>query len=156
MMNSVHLDELDRKLLRLVQRQADLSQAALAEKIGSSPASCWRRLKSLEQAGILGPTVRLLDPRALGKRIDVICQVRLKAQDRDSRADFEAFIEQQEEVLECLSMSGEWDYQLRMVADDMDEYEHFLMHRLLGHKCVGTSASQFVLKRVKSTTALPV
>ena len=104
----------------------------------------------------MGPVVRLLDRSALGKRIDAICQIRMKAQDRESRVEFESFIERQEEVLECLSMSGEWDYQLRIVADDVEEYEHFLMHRLLGHKCVATSASQFVLRRIKHTTALPV
>lgn len=149
-------DQLDRRILRILQKRADLSQAALAEQVGSSPASCWRRIKVMEAEGILGPTVRILDPRALGKNLDAVCQVRMKAHDRDSRASFEAFVEQQEEVLECLSMSGEWDYQLRITVSNVGEYEEFLMRRLLSHPSVATSATHFALKRVKHTTALSV
>ena len=147
-------DQLDRRILRILQKRADLSQAALAEQVGSSPASCWRRIKVMEAEGILGPTVRILDPRALGKNLDAVCQVRMKAHDRDSRASFEAFVEQQEEVLECLSMSGEWDYQLRITVSNVGEYEEFLMRRLLSHPSVATSATHVGLKRVKHTTAL--
>ena len=150
------MDSLDRKLLRALQRDAHLSQAALAEEVGSSPASCWRRMKALEEAGILGPTVRLVDPRALGKNLDAICQVRMKVHDRENRAAFEKFIEHQEDVTECLSMSGEWDYQLRITVKDMAEYEDFLMRRILSHPAVATSASHFALKRIKYTTALSV
>ena len=152
----VHLDQLDRKILRVLQRRADLSQAALAEEVGSSPASCWRRIKALEDAGVLGPTVRLLNPRAIGKNLDAICQVRMKAHDQASRAAFEQFVEQQEEVLECLSMSGEWDYQLRITVGNVEEYEELLMRRLLSHPTVATSATHFALKRIKYTTAIPI
>lgn len=150
------IDALDRKILRLLQKRADLSQAALAEEVGSSPASCWRRIKALEDSGILGPTVRILNPRAIGKNLDAICQVRMKTHDQGSRASFESFIEQQEEVLECLSMSGEWDYQLRITVGNVEEYEELLMRRLLSHPAVATSATHFALKRIKYTTALPV
>ena len=152
----VHLDPLDRKILRLLQKRADLSQAALAEEVGSSPASCWRRIKALEDAGVLGPTVRLLNPRAIGKNLDAICQVRMKAHDQASRAAFEEFVGQQEEVLECLSMSGEWDYQLRITVGNVEDYEDLLMRRLLSHPAVATSATHFALKRIKYTTAVPV
>ena len=151
-----HLDALDRKLLRLVQRRGDLSQSAIAEEIGSSAASCWRRLRNLEQAGVLGPTVRLLNPLALGMTLDAVCQVRMKAHDPESRRNFEEFVAMQDEVIECLSMSGEWDYQLRIVAADMGEYEGFLMRKLLGHPGVANSSSHFALKRIKYTTSLPV
>lgn len=150
------LDPLDRKLLRVLQERGDLSQAALAEAIGSSPASCWRRVKALESAGILGPTVRLLNRKALGKNLDAICHVRLKSQDRASRASFEALIQDQDMILECLSTSGEWDYQLRIICESMDEYEQFMMNKLLNNDAVANSSSQFVLKRIKHTTALPV
>lgn len=152
----IQLDKVDRKLLRLLQRQADMSQAALAEEVGASPTSCWRRLRNLEKVGVLGATVRLLNPEKLGMTLDAVCQVRMKSHDPDSRHDFEAFIETQEEVIECLSMSGEWDYQLRITVSDMAEYEEFLMRRLLCHPTVATSASHFALKRIKYTTALPI
>ncbi|MBO9378681.1 winged helix-turn-helix transcriptional regulator [Sphingomonas histidinilytica] len=156
MMEKVQLDSIDRKLLRVLQRRADISQAALAEEVGSSPASCWRRLKALEEAGVLGPTVRLLNPQAVGKTLDVVCQVRMKAHDVESRSAFESFIVGREEVMECLSMSGEWDYQIRVTVSDMAEYEDFLMRRLLAQPAVAHSASHFALKRIKSTTAIAV
>lgn len=155
-MKYTKLDSLDRKLLRILQQKADISQAALAEEAGASPASCWRRLKSLEEAGVLGPLVRLLNPETIGKNLDIVCQVRMKAHDRESRASFEAFIMRREEVMECLSMSGEWDYQLRLTLSDMTEYEDFLMRHLLAHPTVANSATHFALKRIKYTTALPI
>ncbi|MGD9810654.1 MAG: Lrp/AsnC family transcriptional regulator [Sphingobium sp.] len=151
-----HIDSLDRRLIRVLQRRADISQAALAEEVGSSPASCWRRIKAMEEAGVLGATVRLVNPEAVGKTLDVVCQVRMKAHDRESRASFESFVEGHEQVTECLSMSGEWDYQLRITVGDMAEYEEFLMRRLLSHPTVANSASHFALKRIKYTTALAV
>lgn len=156
MKHSIQLDLLDRKILRVLQRRADISQAALAEEVGSSPASCWRRLKSLEEAGVLGATVRLVNPQAIGRTLDAVCLVRMKVHDRESRAAFESFIETQEEVIECLSMSGEWDYQLRITVSSMGDYEDFLMRRLLSHPTVAHSASHFALKRIKYTTALAV
>ncbi|MBW8911894.1 MAG: Lrp/AsnC family transcriptional regulator, partial [Sphingomonas sp.] len=85
------LDALDRRILRAVQHQGDLSQAELAEKVAASPASCWRRLKALEADGILRETVRLVDPVKVGKGLDVICQVRMKSHAVDARGQFEKF-----------------------------------------------------------------
>lgn len=152
----VQLDSLDRRILRVLQRDGAISQSALAEKVGSSPASCWRRLKALEDAGVLGPTVRLLNPQAVGKTLDAVCLVRMKAHDAESRASFEAFVETAAEVTECLSMSGEWDYQLRITVGGMAEYEEFLMRRLLCHPTIANSASHFALKRIKYTTTLAI
>lgn len=150
----IHLDSLDLKILRTLQKRGDISQVALAEAVGSSPASCWRRLKALEEAGVFGPVVRLLNPAVLGKNLDVICQVRMKEHSVEARAAFEEFIRSREEVLECLSVSGEWDYQIRLTVSDMAEYENFLMNRLLRHPSVATSASHFALKRIKFTTEI--
>lgn len=156
MTDIVQLDALDRKLLRVLQRNAQLSQSALAEEIGTSTASCWRRMRALEEAGVLGPAVRLLNPAAIGKTLNAICQVRMKAHDQESRSAFETFIAGRDEVIECLSMSGEWDYQLRITVSDMAEYERFLMQALLSHRSVAASASHFALKQIKYTTALAV
>jgi Lrp/AsnC family transcriptional regulator len=150
------LDALDRKLLRILQQRGDISQAALAEEIGSSPASCWRRLKALEEAGVLGPVVRLLNPAAVGCTLDVVCQVRMKSHTPESRAQFETWVQNQAHVMECLSMSGEWDYQLRVTVGGVEEYEEFLMRGLLNHPTVAHSASHFALKRIKFTTALAI
>lgn len=152
----VELDPLDRRILRVLQTRADISQADLAEEVAASAASCWRRIKALEAAGVLRDTVRLVDPYSVGRGLDVVCQVRLRSHHDDVRQQFETFIQTQEPVLECLSMSGEWDYLLRVVVADVGEYEQFLFKGLLGHKSVATSASSFAMARVKYSTALPV
>ena len=150
------MDQVDLRILRVLQHRGDISNADLAEHVGASPAAVWRRVRALEQAGILGPTVRLLKPAAIGRSMDVICQVRMRSHSLEARAAFETFIAERDEVMECYSMSGEWDYLLRVVAADVAGYEQFLMRELLGHDSVATSASHFALNRVKYTTALPV
>jgi DNA-binding Lrp family transcriptional regulator len=152
----VELDALDRRILRVLQGRADISQAELAEKVAASPASCWRRVKALEAQGVLRNSVRLLDPFAIGCGLDVICQVRMKAHDPRVRQDFERFVAKHDQVMECLSMSGEWDYLLRVVVGDVRDYEAFLMGELLAHPGVANTASHFALKRVKYTTSMPV
>lgn len=152
----VQLDSLDRKILRALQRRADMSNAEMAEMVGASPASCWRRVKALDAQNVLGPTVRLLNPQAIGRGLDVICQVRMKSHERKAREEFEQFVAGREEVMECFSMSGEWDYLLRVIVADVSDYERFLMRELLTHTSVATSASHFALNRVKYTTVMPV
>ena len=156
-MNETHqLDALDRKILRVMQERGDLSHAALGEEVGASAASCWRRIKALEGAGVLGAAVRLVEPQAIGRGLDVLCQVRVKSQDQEARRQFEALVASHDEIMECYSMSGEWDYLLRVVVADVRDYERFLMHELLNHGAVAASASHFALKRIKYTTAMPV
>lgn len=150
------LDLLDRKILRVVQRQGDISQAELAEKVSASPASCYRRIRAMEAEGILRDTVRLVDPVAVGKGLDVICQVRMKSHAGEARGQFEAFALSHDKVMECYSMSGEWDYLVRVMVSDVREFEDFLMHELLAQGSVATSASHFALKKVKSTTEIAV
>ena len=150
------LDALERKILRVVQRQGDISQAELAERVATSPASCWRRLRALEEDGILRDTVRLVDPVKVGKGLDVICQVRMKSHAGNARQQFEQFVQSHDKVMDCYSMSGEWDYLVRVIVHDVREYEEFLMRELLAQDSVATSASHFALKRVKSTTEVPV
>jgi Lrp/AsnC family transcriptional regulator len=150
------LDNVDRSIVRVLQRQADISQAALADQVGASAASCWRRIRRMEAQGVLGATVRLVDPDSVGRGLNVFCQVRMKEHDLRARQQFESFVESHEEVLECYSTTGEWDYLLRVVVEDVRDYERLLMERILVHEAVATSASSFALKRVKYTTALPV
>lgn len=150
------MDKIDRKLLRLIQADGGMSQQALSEAAGLSVASCWRRLKALEAQGVLGPLVRLVDPQQVGLTLHAICQVRVRSHDQDSRAAFEAFVAQRPEILQCFSMSGDWDYLLHIITPDMAAYEALLMHALLTHPAVASSTSHFALKRIKHSTALPV
>lgn len=155
-MSSIQLDAIDKKILKVLQRRGDISHAALAEEVGASSASCWRRIKALEEAGVLGPTVRLLDPDRIGRGLNVFCQVRMKSHDPGARRDFERFVQTHEEVLECYSMSGEWDYLIRVVVKDVRDYEQLLMQAILTHEGVANSSSHFALKSVKYTTELPL
>jgi Lrp/AsnC family transcriptional regulator len=152
----VRLDEIDRRILRAVQADASLSQAELAETVGASPASCWRRIKALEQAGVLGRAVRLVDPGKVGRGVSVMLQVRMKSQTIADRQAFEAFLQSRSEIMECHSMSGEWDYLMRIVVADVADYERFLMREMLSQPNVATSTSHFSLNQVKYTTALPI
>ncbi|HEX4736451.1 MAG TPA: Lrp/AsnC family transcriptional regulator [Allosphingosinicella sp.] len=150
------MDAIDRKIVRELQRDASLSHAALAERVGASPASVWRRIRSLEQAGVLGAIVRLANAEALGRAVNVLCQVRMTRQSVEARADFEQFIQSREEIVECYSMSGEWDYLLRIAVKDVADYDRFVMRGVLAHPSVANAASNFALRQVKYTTEIPV
>ncbi len=156
MKQSAQIDATDRKLLRQLQQDGSISSAELAQRIGVSSASCWRRVKALEASGVLGPVVRLVDARKVDRGVNVMCQVRLKSHAPEHRRGFEQFMEAHEEVMECYSMSGEWDYLLRIVVSDVTEYERFLMKDLLGHASVATASSSFALSQLKYTTVIPV
>ena len=156
MSDEFHLDEIDRRIVRALQRDASLSQAALAENVGASPASVWRRIRNLERAGVLGASVRLADPGKLGRAVNVLCQVRMHRQTMDARAEFEAFIGAREEIVECYAMSGEWDYLLRIAVRDVADYDRFIRQGVLAHPSVANAASNFALRQVKYTTEIPV
>jgi Lrp/AsnC family transcriptional regulator len=156
MESTSRIDETDRRILRALQVDAGISQAALAEQVGLSTASCWRRIQSLEVKGILQKTVRLLDPARVGRGVNVLCHVRMNSHSPESRGAFERFVADRAEVMECYSMSGEWDYLLRVVVGDVAGYERFLMRDLLAHPRVATASSHFALGQVKYTTALPI
>ncbi|MFL6846095.1 MAG: Lrp/AsnC family transcriptional regulator [Allosphingosinicella sp.] len=151
-----HLDEIDKRIVRDLQRDAGLSHAGLAERVGASAASVWRRVRALEQAGVLGKSVRLASPEALGRSVNVLCQVRMARQSVEARADFEAFIQSREEIVECYAMSGEWDYLLRIAVRDVADYDRFIMRGVLAHPSVANAASNFALRQVKYTTEIPI
>ena len=149
------LDAIDDQILSALQRDGSLSSASLAEVVNASPASCWRRVKVLEDAGILGPVVRLVNPEAIGRDLDVFCQIRMRAQDSASRQDFQRAMSLEPTILEVYSVTGDWDYLLHLIVRDMKDYEAILMNHILAHKSVATASSVFALRRVKHTTVVP-
>ena len=156
MSQTFHLDEIDRRIVRALQRDASLSHAALAEQVGASAASVWRRVRALEKAGVLGASVRLASAEHLGRAVNVLCQVRMTRQTISARAEFEEFIQSREEIVECYAMSGEWDYLLRIAVRDVADYDRFVMRGVLAHPSVANAASNFALRQVKYTTEIPV
>lgn len=155
-MEPYSLDAIDRRILSELQADASISHAVLAERVGASTASCWRRVKALEEAGVLLSTVRLVDAMRVGRGVNVMCQVRMRSHAPDDRQAFEDYLRTRPDVMEAHTMSGEWDYLLRIVARDVDGYERFLMRDLLNHPNVATAASHFALSQVKYCTAIPV
>jgi DNA-binding Lrp family transcriptional regulator len=150
------LDTIDRRIVTLLQADATLTSADLAERVSASAASCWRRVKALEAAGVFARTVRLVDPAAIGRPVNVLCSVRMRSHAREARQAFEDFINSRPEIVECFSMSGEWDYLLRIVVADVSDYNRILMETLLSHPSVANASSHFALSMTKYTTALPV
>jgi Lrp/AsnC family transcriptional regulator len=150
------IDKVDRAILVALQNDGSLSQQALAEEVGASAASCWRRIKAMETVGLLKRPVRLVDAAKIGLCVTVLCNVRVNSHQSNARAEFEAFIRGAPEILACFSISGDWDYQIRIVARDVADYERFLMRTLLEHPSVATASSHFALSTIKDETALPV
>lgn len=150
------LDPVDRRILHILQDDATISHSDLAERVGASTASCWRRIKALEAAGYLTKTVRLVDAGLLNRGVNVLCNVRMRSHAKEARDAFEQFVQGQPEIVETFSMSGDWDYLLRIVVADVTDYNTFLMRQLLSHPSVGGASSHFALGLVKYTTAIPV
>lgn len=152
----LHLSDLDRRILAEVQRDATLSTAELARRTHSSAATCWRRLRALEEAGVLGPAVRQVEATAVGLQLEAFCNLRLTSQSATTRAAFQRLVDAEPAILAAYSISGEWDYLVHLIARDMEDFETTLMRRLLDHESVGGTATLFVMRRLKSAAPLPV
>lgn len=152
----MQLTELDERILSLLQQDASKSVAEIARLANTSSATCWRRIRNLEDRGILGKTVRLVDPAAIGRTMDAFCQVRMKSQDAASRAEFQRAMDLEPTIVEVYSISGEWDYLLHLLVRDMADLEAILMRRVLENESVAGTATIFALRRVKHRTEVPM
>jgi Lrp/AsnC family transcriptional regulator len=156
MEQSYQLDGIDRRIVAELQEDASLSHAELATRVHSSPASVWRRVRALEKADILGASVRMVNADKVGCGVNVICNIRNRSHTVEARTAFEDFVRSRPEILECFSMSGDWDYLLRIVVRDVVAYEAFLMRILLNHPSVASASSHFALSVTKHTISLPI
>lgn len=162
-MPKLELDKTDRKILAILQTDARLSNQEVAERVSLSPSPCLRRVKNLEEAGVIRQYVALLDPDKLGLGLLAYVNVRLEKHSdapaggpRSPRADFAASVGNWPEVVACYAMTGEMDYLLRVHVEDMEHFSHFMMDTLLKHPAVLDVKSSFALQRIKDTTALPL
>jgi Lrp/AsnC family transcriptional regulator len=146
----------DRQLLQALQQDVMISQIELAERAGLSRTSVWRRIRELEEAGLIERKVALLNSRLLGFQIHVLLSVSMNKHSVRTRKDFENHVQTLPEVTECFSVSGDRDYLLHIVARDMESYNDFLNTMILDHPSVHSASSSFALRRVKYTTALPL
>ncbi len=150
------LDDSDRKILRLLQKDAGLSVQQVADSVGLSLSPCWRRIKRLKEDGAIAGQVTLVDQKAVGLTLTALANVSLNDHHDETVAAFERAVSTWGEVLECHAVTGDRDYFLRIVVPDMEAYEAFLSRKLLKEPCVASVTSRFSLRRVKYTTALPV
>jgi Lrp/AsnC family leucine-responsive transcriptional regulator len=150
------LDRTDYRILQQLQDDARITNAELAERVGLSPSPCLRRVRALEQAGILKRYVALVDARAVGLPISVVVNVSLRSQERSALMAFETQIQRCPEVMECYLMTGSSDYMLRMVVPDLESYERFLADTLTRIPGVANIQSGLALKQVVYRTQLPI
>ncbi len=151
----MHISKSDQELLKALQENSALSQIELAERSGLSRTSVWRRVRELEEAGVIENRVVLLNPKSLRLSIHVLLSVTMVEHSDKVRESFEAHVEELPEVMECFSVSGERDYLLQIISRDMESYNEFLNTKILHHWSVRSASSSFALRRVKYTTALP-
>lgn len=151
----MNLSTSDRKLLAALQKNVNLSQIDLADLSGLSRTSVWRRIRELEEAGVIESRVALLNPGTLGLQIHVLLSVSMVEHSDRVRQSFETHVQSLPEVMNCFSVSGERDYVLQIISRDMESYNDFLNTRILHHSSVRSASSSFALRRVKYTTQLP-
>lgn len=150
------LDPYEKRILRLLQEDASLSNAEIAERIGLSASPCWRRIDRLEREGFIKRRVAILDRRKVGLNAQIFAQVKLNAHGRANLDEFAAAIRDLPEVLECYVLMGSVDFLLRIVAPDIEAYEKLFFNRLSQLPGVQEVNSIVALSEIKSTTALPL
>ena len=150
------LDRADLRILAALQNDGTLSAAELAERVGLTTTTCWRRVARLEQGGAIRSRVALLDREALGLSVMVFAHVSLATQGREALVRFEQAVGKHPEILECYTMLGETDFMLRIVARDIKAYEAFFLDHLSRFPGVAAVRSSIALSTIKETTELPL
>jgi Lrp/AsnC family transcriptional regulator, leucine-responsive regulatory protein len=154
------LDAIDRRILRALQADGRMTYDVLAAAVSLSPSAVLRRVKRLEQAGVIAGYVALVAPERVGLGLTAYLNVRLEKQagvhKRSPMDLFRVAVQSWPEVVECAALSGEMDYLLRVVVQDMAHYSRFVADTLLEHPSVQDCKTSFVLDRVKNTTAMPL
>ncbi len=151
-----NLSETDKKILDALQSNCNLTNTELANRVGLSTAPCWRRIKRLEDLGIITRRVALVDPKKLNLDIIVYASVKLSSHTEEALEIFESTISTYPEVTECYTISGSMDYMVRVITRDMLTYEIFLRKKLLKMDMVNEIHSRFAVTKIKYTTAIPL
>ena len=149
-------DAIDARILDLLQHDAGLSIADIAERVGLSSSPAWRRIERLKKIGIIARQVTLLNQNLLGLTFEVFATVKLQLPTRENLERFEAAVMDWPEVVECATVTGAVDYMLRIVTRDMHAYDDFLRDKILGLGLVSDVQSRIVIRVAKRTTAAPL
>jgi len=153
----VNLDSFDLKILAQLQANGGLSNQQIAERVGLSASPCSRRIRQLEEGGVIGARVVRLDPRKIGLDLTVLIHIRMDRHTPERFEQFETMVRAYQEVQECYLITGqEADYQLKIAVPNMEEYQRFLLNKITRIEGVIGVHSSFVLRKAIDTTALPL
>ncbi len=150
------LDSIDLKILALLQQDASLSTAELAERVGVSQSPCWRRIQRLREEGYIKATVAILDRHKLGFQIQIFAQAKILRLSEQDRAEFVRQIDNIPEIVECYTVFGEMDVMMKVIAPDVLWYQEFIFSVLMKLPGVQDVRSIVTLLEAKSTTAIPL
>ena len=154
---TMKLDKIDLKILREMQRYGTITNLELAEKIGLSPSPCARRVKQLEESGIINRRVTLLDPSKLDLKLTALIQIAMDRHTPDRFEEFERLVASYPEVVECSLITGQSaDYLLKVIVPDMEYYQEFLLNKITRIKGVSDVHSSFIMRQVVNSTELPL
>lgn len=160
METSQALDKLDKAILRRLQENGRETYEVIGERVGLSASAVLRRVKRLEEAGVIDRYVALVKPEAVGLGLTAYINVRLEKHTESHKRNpmdlFRASVQSWPEVAECAALTGEMDFLLRVLVQDMAHYSRFILETLLKHPSVQDCKTSFVLDRVKATTAIPL
>ena len=153
----MEIDRYDRRILEVLQTEGRISNQELAERIGLSPSPCLRRVRALEESGVIAGYRAVLDARRLGLTLTALIHISMDRHTPERFANFEDKVAALPEVLECLLITGQdADYQLKVVVRDMDAYQALLLNKITRIEGVSGVHSSFVMRRVVDKTALPI
>lgn len=150
------LDRTDILILRELQKDAKMTTKELAAKVNLSPSPVFERQKRLEKEGYIKKYVAVVDPIRTGNGIMVLCNVSMKHHSKEFSRQFTSVIADMDEVVECFNTSGDYDYQLKIYARSMQDYQKFVLDTLGDLDCIGSLHSIFVIGEVKNTLAVPL
>ena len=153
---SIALDRTDLRILDVLQHEGRITNAELAERVNLSPSPCLRRLQRLEQSGVIAGYAALLDPKALGLGLQAFVRVQLERHDETAINRFDEAVAAWDEVVACHALTGDMDYLLHVIVQDLDHFSRFLLDRLLNSTGVADVNASFVLRTVKQGRALPL
>ena len=156
MNNNETLDETDRKILRILQRNSDLTVKELAAKLHLSTSPTFERQKRLERDGYIERYMAVVNPHKVGNGIMVLCNIRLKQHSQELIQEFMNVVQNLEEITECYNTSGDYDFLIKVYAHDMKSYQQFMLNTLGTIDCIGSLHSIFVIDETKNTHAVPI
>lgn len=155
-MKQAELDKLGQRILVILQQDGRISNQQLAEQVGLSPAACWRRVKTLEETGVIKGYGAYLAPDKMGQELCVLVNLSLQRHTIDSTAEIEKQVSSYPEVLQCFAVTGNADFVLRVIVPDMAGYDRFLNEKIFTLQGIAQVNSNFALREIKNTQSIPI